>query len=244
VSASGGPGPLPTIAGVQVGLHVLATRARAAAWRSYRFSWFAWGFLFAALASEGLLVLFDLLFPVVASTTTTMGTSTTTTGPIWAAPVALVPAIVMLGLAIRELLLARREDLGAPLSRYAPRPSAEELGDQGWTTLVQRAQQQITHAKNETDWSFVPILLGGLAFAELLIASLVSTAGLFSNLLAASIILPPTIAAVSLVLFWPLYRVARGWIRGYQTLLDQAVADLSQLESEFLWRFAATRIGE
>ena len=241
VAASDGHAPLSIIAGVQDGLRELATRVRAATWRSNRFSWFAWGFLFAVAASEALIVLFLLLFPVVTTTTTSLGSSSTTTVPFWALPVALTPAVLTLGLAIRELLLARREAQGAPLSRFAPRPDAEELADPGWTLLVQKAQQRITQAKSETDWSFVPILLGGLGFAELVIGNAVLVFGLFSNLSIPLIFIIPATAAVSLVLFWPLYRVARRWIRGYQTLLDRQVGDLSQLESDFLWRFVGTQ---
>src|SRR5208282_3716309 len=140
------------------------------------------------------------------------GSYTTFTLPIWVVPLTQTPALVVLGLAIRELLLARREAQGSPLSPYAPHLSAEEAEDPSWTFLVQKAQQRITHAKNETDWSFPPILVGGFVFAELLIVNLLPSGALLFF-----VVLPLTGALLS-VLFWLLYRVARRWIRGYQTL--------------------------
>ncbi len=234
VTASPGPTAMPVIAGVQYELRALAIRVRAAAWRSYRFSWFAWGFLVATIAGEGLVVL-AYVFAVVTTTTTPGGTYTTSTLPIWVVPLAQAPAVVVLGLAIRELLLARREVQGSPLSPYAPHLSAEEAEDPSWTILVQKAQQRITHAKNETDWSFPPILVGGIVFAELLIVNVLpSSAFLFF------VILPSTVAVLS-VLFWLLYRIARRWIREYQTLLDRLVGEFATLESEFFWHFAGAQ---
>ncbi|MGP8159551.1 MAG: hypothetical protein ACLPWO_08150 [Thermoplasmata archaeon] len=227
---------MPVIAGVQNELRALAIRVRAAAWRSYRFSWFAWGFLVATIAGEGLVVLAYVLFPAVTTTPTLGGGSyTTSTLPIWVVPLAQAPAVVVLVLAVRELLLARREAQGSPLSPYAPHLSAEETEDPSWTFLVQRAQERITHAKNETDWSFPPILIGGLVFVELLIVNVLP-----SGTLLYFVVLPVTGAVLS-VLFWLLYRIARGWIREYQTLLDRLVGDFATLESEFFWHFAGTQ---
>jgi len=228
---------LAVIAGVQDELRALAIRVRAAAWRSYRFSWFAWGFLVATIAGEGLIVLAYIFLPVVttAPTPTLGGSYTTFTLPIWVVPLTQTPALVVLGLAIRELLLARREAQGSPLSPYAPHLSAEEAEDPSWTFLVQKAQQRITHAKNETDWSFPPILVGGFVFAELLIVNLLPSGALLFF-----VVLPLTGALLS-VLFWLLYRVARRWIRGYQTLLDRLVGEFATLESEFFWHFVGTQ---
>ncbi len=235
VTASPGPTPLPVIAGIQGELHALAIRVRAAAWRSCRFSWFAWGFLVATIAGEGLVVLAYVFFPVVTTTSTLGGSYTTFTLPIWVVPLTQTPAVVVLGLALRELLLARREAQGSSLSPYAPHLSPEEAENPSWTFLVQKAQQRITHAKNETDWSFPPILVGGLVFAELLIASALSSGALLSF-----VILPLTGAVLS-VLVWLIYRIARGWIRGYQSLLDRLVSEFATFESEFFWHFAGAQ---
>lgn len=234
MTVSAGPTQLPVIAGVQDELRALAIRVRAAAWRSYRFSWLTWGFLVATIAGEGLVVL-AYVSAVITSTTTAGGTSTTSTLPIWVVPLTQIPAVVVLGLAIRELLLARRETQGSPLSRYAPHLSAEEAEDPSWTLLVQKAQERITHAKNETDWSFPPILVGGLVFAELLIVNVLP-----SSVLLFVVVFPLTAAVLS-VLFLLLYRIARRWIRGYQTILDRLVGEFSTLESEFFWHFAGTQ---
>ena len=230
MTASPGPTPPPVIASVQDALRVLALRVRAAAWRSYRFSWLAWGFLVATIAGEGLVVLAYLL-AVTTSTTSSGGIVTTSALPLWVVPVTQIPAAVVLGLAIRELLLARREAQGSPLSSYAPSLTAEEAENPSWTLLVQRAQQRITHAKSETDWSFPPILVGGLVFAELLIVNVQPVGGVLYFLAF------PFTAAVLSVVLWLIYRVARRWIREYQTLLDRVVGEFATLESEFLWRF-------
>ncbi|MGA8091713.1 MAG: hypothetical protein WB984_04385 [Thermoplasmata archaeon] len=235
MTASPGPTPLPVIAGVQDELRALAIRVRAAAWRSYRFSWFTWGFLVATIAGEGLVVLTYVLFPVVTTTSTLGGSYTTFTLPIWIVPLTQTPAVAVLGLAIRELLLARREAQGSPLSPHAPHLSAEEAEDPSWTFLVQKAQQRITHVKNETDWSFPPILVGGLVFAELLIVNVLPSGALLF------FVLLPLTGAVLSVLLWLLYRIARRWIRGYQTLLDRLVGEFATLEAEFFWHFAGTQ---
>ena len=227
--------PLPIIAGVQDELRALAIRVRAAAWRSYRFSWFAWGFLVATIAGVGLVVLAYVFFPVVTTTPTLGGSETTFTLPLWVVPLTQAPAVVVLGLAIRELLLARREAHGSALSRYAPQLSAEEAEDPSWTFLVQKAQDRITHAKNETDWSFPPILVGGLVLAELLIVNFLTSGPLLF------FVLLPLTGGILSVLFWLLYRIARRWIRGYQTLLDRLVGEFATLESEFFWHFAGTQ---
>ncbi len=234
MTASAGPTAMPVIAGVQNELRALAIRVRAAAWRSYRFSWLTWGFLVATIAGEGLVVLAYVL-AVVTTITSSGGSYTTSTLPVWIVPLTQTPAVAVLGLAIRELLLARREAQGSPLSPHAPHLSAEEAEDSSWTFLVQKAQQRITHAKNETDWSFPPILVGGLVFAELLIVNVLP-----SSTLLFFVILPLTAAVLS-VLFWFLYRIARRWIGGYQTLLDRLVGEFATLESEFFWHFAGTQ---
>jgi len=235
VTASVGSASQSVIAGVQDELRTLARRVRAAAWRSYRLSWFAWGFLVATIAGEGVLVLAYFLFPVVVTTASSLGgMSTRTVLPFWVAPVTQLPAVVLLVLAIRELLVARREARGSPLSPYAPSLSAEEAEDSGWTSLVQRAQERITQAKNETDWSFPPILVGGLVLFELLIANVLPSATLWF------VIVPVTVAVLS-VLVWLLYRVAHRWIREYQTLLDRLVGEFGMLETEFFGHFAGTQ---
>jgi len=234
VTASAGSGSFPVIAGVQDELRALAIRVRAAAWRSYRFSWFTWGFLVATIAGEGLVVLAFIL-AVTTSTTAVGGTSSTSTLPLWVVPVAQIPAMLVLILAIRELVLARREAEGLPLSHRAPPLSAEEVEDSSWTLLVQKAQERITHAKNETDWSFPPILVGGLVLAELLIVNVQPPGALLYF-----VVVPLTVAVLS-VLLWLMYRVARRWIRAYQTLLDRLVGEFGTLESEFLWRFAGAQ---
>jgi hypothetical protein len=219
------------------GLATLSERIRRAARRSYRFSWFAWGFVFSIGLSVTLFALIGLYFAV---TVTTMipggGTSSSTGDPVWAIPVALLPPVVLLALAVRELVVARREGLrGTPPAVPATHPPASQT-EGGWVAAVQQAQKTVTHMKNETEFSFVPLVLGGFTVGGLA-ALFLPASGAYGWYLVGEFALGIG-AALALVL--PLYVLARRWIAGYQSLLDRQVGELSRLEAEFLWRFTGT----
>jgi hypothetical protein len=227
----------PGLATVSIdrGLASLSERIRRAARRSYRFSWFSWGFVFAIALSTGLFTLIDFYFQITTMTTFPGGSSSTSSDPWWAVPVALLPSVVLLALAVRELLVARREAArgAVPAVPSADAPASQTEG--GWIVAVQQAQKTITHMKNETEFSFVPLVLGAFSVggaAALLLPAETLLMGYWVVVLLG--------VGAALVLVLPLYVLARGWISGYQTLLDRQVGELSRLEAEFLWRFTGT----
>jgi hypothetical protein len=203
--------------------------------RGHRFSWFAWGFLFALALGEVLLVVIELLYPMVTTTVTVNGTSTTSTAPLWGPFVAFAPAVVILGLAIRELVVGRRE--AADTSRRAPPTRTDTSAAPPWIEEVRVAQQRLTKTASEIEWSFVPLVLGFIGLAELALVFVGNVSGLGG--FADAIFLPSLGGLVIGVLpLWPLYRLAKQWIRADQERLEIQSRELARLEAEFLWRFS------
>ncbi len=223
-----------SMAAIQGQLTRLGDSIRVAARRSRRFSWFSWGFVFALVGGYLLGAVLGLLFPVVTTTITDGGTSTTTTFPVWIIPVALLPAIVVLALAVREAILGRREGLQISSPPNPAAPQGPLVESAGWTEQVRQSQQLITHMKNETEISFLPLFLGTLGLAEVLVGEAIaaSSAGTLT------ILLVPLVAVPFLLPLVPLYWVTRQWIRGYQAILNRHVGELTRLESDFFARFA------
>ncbi|MGD0587581.1 MAG: hypothetical protein ABSA63_02145 [Thermoplasmata archaeon] len=229
VAQSSSPLSDSSIEGIGIHLSTAAGRIDLAARRSRRFSWYCWGFLFGTYA--GLLVFSILanLFQVVTTTTTSQGVSVTTTYPWWDLPVSAAIPVALLLLAVREVVLGRRE------LRMPPTSTGTSELTLGWTEAVQQCQRKITHAKSETEWSFVPLVLGLFSLTEVCVFILfdfISPTG------TSTILIAPVVGFGSLALLWPLYRAARKWIGSYQRLLDRQVGELARLEAEFLWRFA------
>lgn len=165
-----------------------------------------------------------------------------TSFPAWGAAVSLLPALVMLALAVRELLVGERESVPARVPSDASRPAGPEESAPGSVETVQQAQRLISHAKSETEFSFVPLFLGvygagALAGSEV-VGWLAPSAGAFTVLVSSVVAVPCLLA------LWPLYRIANRWIGGLQRLLDRQVGELTRLETEFLWRFAGTAVPE
>ncbi|HXY46376.1 MAG TPA: hypothetical protein VEG66_02900 [Thermoplasmata archaeon] len=232
-----GPVDQPAFSDLNQHLASLDGRVGSMARRSRRFSWLSWGFLFATYLGVFLWAIIGILFPVVTVTTLTGGgTSTTTTFPWWDFPVLSVPPVAMLAFAFRELFLGRRETSKRTNGPIGNDP--KEFGGYaaGWTGTVQRCQQRITHAKSEVEWSFVPIVLGWFSFVWIGLAALESV--LAPGIGPVAVLLFPLVGLASIVLLYPLYRYAKGWIAQYQELLNRRVGELSKLEAEFLWRFA------
>jgi hypothetical protein len=231
----------PPIAAVDQGLGALSDRIRRAARRSYWFSWFSWGFLISLSISTILVTYIYLEFAVTTVASTPSGVSTVTSGPWWAFPVGYLPSFVLLGLAVRELLLGRREArTGSPAPAGIPSTPASQ-SEGGWIAAVQQAQKSVTHMKNETDFSFVPLVLGVLALGEIGLSSLLLFTGESLAIGALAVVLVTVLGALAFILpLVPLYLIGRAWVRSYQTLLDRQVGDLSRLEAEFLWRFMGT----
>lgn len=178
---------------------------------------------------------------MVTTTYTPYGSSTTTTSPVWVFPVSLFPVPLPLALAIREIELGRHEGrTGAsrvlPSRREAPSPPGA-----GWTELVQRSQQLITHMRSETETAFIPLILGtygaGSFVGLLLVWSLSSPSSQDTILLVYLFLLP------FLLLLVPFFLAVRRWARGYQARLDRQVRTLSQLEQAFFVRFAGITAG-
>jgi len=213
-------------------------RARAVARRSRRFSWLAWGSLFAMYGGLAVFVVLGLHFSTVVTTTLPGGgTSTSTVLPLWVYPVGATPPAVVFALAIRELFVARRESRGPP----PPSPPGEESDSPGWTVQAVESQKLLERAKGETEMSFLPLAFGFLGaggLAGTLVGARLLTA---SSSGAAVAVLPPTVGALLAVgLLWPLYAYARDWIGDCQKELEREVREVARLEAEFLWRFAGT----
>jgi hypothetical protein len=228
-----------SIAGIGRHLSALEGGIRSGAQHSRRFSWYAWTFLFVVYVCLVLLSVIGFLFAVTTTTTSSNGSvSTTTTFPWWDPLVSAVPALVVLALAVREILRGRREQRGEAAPRRAGDSETTLQSSPSWTETVQQCQQMVTHAKNEVEWSFLPLVLGLFSLVELLSFGFQST--LSPNLGAAWVLVGPLTALPALALLWPLYRAARHWVVGYQSLLDRQVGELSRLEAEFFWRFTGT----
>jgi hypothetical protein len=225
------PGPLSdsSIQGIGIHLSTAAGRIDLAARRSRRFSWYCWGFLFGTYAGLLIFSLLAALFAVTTTTTTSNSVSVTTTYPWWDLPVSAAIPVALLLLAVREVVLGRREMRMPPTST-----GASEL-TLGWTETVQQCQRKITHAKSETEWSFVPLVLGLFSLAEICVFILSESISPTETI---TVLIAPVVGLGSLALLWPLYRAARKWIGSYQGLLDRQVGELARLEAEFLWRFA------
>ncbi|MGA8604291.1 MAG: hypothetical protein WB788_04405 [Thermoplasmata archaeon] len=229
VAHSSNPLSDSSIQGIGIHLSAAAGRIDLAARRSRRFSWYCWGFLFGTYAGLLVFSILATLFQVVTTTTTSQGVSVTTTYPWWILPVSAAIPVALLLLAVREVVLGRRELRMPPTS-----PGASEL-TLGWTETVQQCQRKITHAKSETEWSFVPLVLGLFSLAEICVFILSDSISPNGNI---TILIAPVVGLASLALLWALYRAARNWIGSYQGLLDRQVGELARLEAEFLWRFA------
>ncbi len=222
------PGP-PTVETAQRGLEASRRGAEALARRARRFSWLCWGFLFALALGELLLVTLELLF----APSTLSGSSTSTTGAAWGPFLSYGPAGVLLGLAVRELLVGRREARDGPgaVPTTEGSPAAPS-----WIEEVRAAQQRLTRAASEIEWSFVPLVLGCIALAELAAALALSVTG--PSTTATAVVLPGLLGlAIGVLPLWPLYRIAQQWIRFGQERLELQSRELAQLEAEFLWRF-------
>jgi len=215
---------------------ILGEAIRRLAVRCRRFSWFSWGFLFAVYLGGTLVGILSLLFPVVVTTVTTYGTSTTTSTPWWAYLVGFVPPVVLLTLTVRELVLGLRESrAGVPAPLLAGTGSGA-LDSMSWTESVRQAQQTLTSSRSDVEWSFVPLVLGTLGFASLTLGEFLA---LFTTTVGGIwIILPLVIGVPFLTLFWPFHRAALRWINVYQDRLSRQGKELSALENEFFWRFA------
>jgi hypothetical protein len=215
----------------------LSRQIREAARQSRLFSWYSWGFVFAVFIGEGVWVVLGLLFPVV---TTTLqpggGSSTNFSPPVWGIPVAFAPCLLLLALAMRELWKGR-QSTRSPGGASAP-PLSAGVSDEpaGWTETVRQSQQLLTHAKNEVEFSFLPLVVGFLAIFELVALAITTVVAPASNF--AFGVVAPIVTIPFLFLLYPLYRVAQRWIGHFQSLLEKEAKGLTQLESDFYWRFA------
>lgn len=213
-----------SIAVVQQQLTGLMARIRGAARRSNRFSWLSWGFLFALYLGLVFGALVGVAYPGFGAG---LG--------LWLLLLYFLPAFVLLALGLRELFLGRRESLEQESARPPARTAAVPVQAQGWTEMVQESQKVITHAMNETDFTFLPLCFGALGLGEFLgigILNWIAPSGAEFPFVGLLIPIP------FILLVWPVYRVARRWIGGYQAVLDRQVRELSRLESEFFWQFA------
>ena len=229
----------PPVAAVDLELGRLSESLRRAARHGRRLSWFSWGFvLLTPLGFVLLVVLSIAAFNAAAS-----GSSFLSTGGLlaWAVPVAFAPSFASLALAVREFLLARRETYDGWSSLVSADTPPASQSEGGWVAAVQQAQKTVTHIKNETELSFLPLVLGVLSLGVLAFETLLSPVLATAAVGDPGLILVAPLGGLALcVLLVPFYLSAKDWVESYQTLLDQQVRGLSQLEAEFLWRFTGT----
>jgi hypothetical protein len=212
------------MAAIDRSLGDLADRVRRAVRRSYWFSGLAWAY--------GVAVIVALLFP--GDTTVTTSNGAIISGPWWMQPIGLpifLSLNVVVGFAVHELLVARREALQESVAQSTSPPSSPSEG--GWIRAIQESQKAVTRMKYVAEFAFIPLTLGLFAdvqFCVMYLLSGTSVAGLSPYWFIPGA-LPVFLLAV------PLYIVARRSIAGFQTRLDRQVGELARLEAEFLWRF-------
>lgn len=225
------------IAAVQSRLELLLVRIRAAAKRSRRFSWYSWGFLFAVVGAT--VVFYVLLILQVTAFAAGPNSGASITNYLWLSPLALIPAFLLVALAVREIVLGNQE---ASENASLPTPGTGEVtggSPLSWTEIVRQSQELLTHMKSETEVSFIPLFLGVLSLTEFLGGSLLSVLlANDSSIGPLGILLIYGVGVPFLLLLIPLYLSSRRWIRSYQSLLETQVGELSRLEGEFFTRFA------
>jgi hypothetical protein len=222
--------------GAVVGVRSLLDRARSVSRRSHRISWLSFGFLVALYGGIVVLSVLGAIYPVSTTTTLANGsTQTTTTWSTWGYLIAAPPALIVLGLLVRELVLGRAELRAGP-GTAGPPPGDEE--GSGWTQQAVEAQKLLADAKHETEISFAPLAFGLLGMGELVAVEGLEV--LFPSTAALDFFVSLGLGFLALLALVPLYLLARGWILGNQALLDRQVREVSELEQAFLERFART----
>jgi hypothetical protein len=215
-----------SIGDVQSKLVDLVSRIRGVGRRAGRYSWYSWGFLLALYGGVIGGGVVGLAFPGFGAS---LGVALVF--------VLYLPGLLLLALAVREILLGRRES-DDPGSALNPAPDRSTLDTAlGWTAVVQESQRVISRAKSEIDFSILPLAFGILGLGE---SVSVFWFPLLINYVEGGflVMLVLLIPVAFLTLVWPFYRGGRRWIGKYQSLLDQQVRDLSRLESEFYWKFS------
>ena len=224
------PGDLPgPIGRVESKLLALDAGIRAAARRSNRISWYAWGFLFAAFAGLPVAEL-GLLYASLRSGSGVL--------PVGVLAIALIPALGLLALLLRELgagLAESRRDRPGP----GPTGPSEPAGLLELSLVtVQADQKEISRVRGELEISMVPLILGGIVLVEYVDSLILLT--WFPGFGGLSVVYLPVIPLVLIVPFiWFVWRAARQWVGRYQQGLDDRVREMVALEGEFLGRFAS-----
>lgn len=207
----------------------LLERLRSESRRSRRISWYAWGFLFAAIAG----VTASEIVEVAALARCFCGSSTSF--PEWlAVPIGLIPAAGLLAFTVREIWLGRREARGTPASTRTT-PGEPPGPTPHWAEAVRESQEIMTRLQSETEFSFVPLILGGLGLSATLVGVLVQLSGWDTRY---PVYFVELLALPGMLLLVPLYLGARTWWRTLQTQLSRQVSELGRLEGEFFARFA------
>jgi hypothetical protein len=218
------------LGGLQDQLVLLHRRIEDASRRSRRFSWYAWGFLFAVLLGTGLsdVLLIEISFSCQCGPTVGLG-------GLAVLLVGFLPAFGLVGLALWEIFAGRRAALHPPATAEPP-PVPPPAEWPGWTETVRQSQQRVTHMRSEIEVAFVPLILGTFATGTFLGAEALQwdagAFGLYGFLLIYAVAVP------FLLLLVPVYWAARQWSWAYQAPLDAQTQGLTRLESEFLERFA------
>ena len=221
---------------VQAHLDHLAAGVQRSVRHSRRTSWFAWGFLIAALAGVPLFEFGLFALALEFHLAVEAGFALLLVGG--------VPAFGLLGLTGRELWIGRSEARqyrrwdGAGPSGGKATGFAVSLG------TVQESQKQISQIKGELEVSMLPLAFGGIALFEivgavgvqLFAAGSVNRIGGGSNFLI--LVVPALVAIAAIPMVWAFWRLARQWVAVYQRGLDEQVRQMISLEGEFLGRFA------
>jgi hypothetical protein len=196
--------------------------------RARLFLWLCWGFLCATIIGAIFGAMLSALFPVITTSYTELGAVSTTSPPVWAIPVGMIPAAALLALAVLDIVHGRREIRTGAVRVRVSHWTASSPASSGWAEKIRGAQTLITRIRHDTNSGFVPLLLGGLLLDIFLGQPLLSH---FARGSASYAIASDLLPIPALVLLLGLFLIARGWIRSYQMLLDRQATVLTGLAS-------------
>ncbi len=226
------------VEGVIADVRSILDGAKRVSRRSYWLSWFAWGFVFALYGGYFAMIYVFLAYPSL-GTSLLAGTVTGGLAFTLVSALAFLPCAAFLFASFYEIRQGRR-DARRVLAGVGASSGAgpAEMGGTGWTPQVVEAQKLLSHAKSETEFSFLPLTLGMIGIGSIVglaIAGQLGWTGL-ANLFGSYGIAGVLTAAIA----YPLYRVAQGSVKSLQQRLDRQVQDVTELEEQFLARFTGS----
>jgi hypothetical protein len=198
-------------------------------WTARRASLFffcSWGFMLAAVLGVILGACLEVIYASIFAGYTLFSAVLPSPVPTWALGMGMVPAALFLALAVLEVWKGHREVQSWALRVPESSGEARAPSDVSWVQRARRTQRLISNIKNDTDYGFIPLLIGGLFLACIFWVPMLSqTAPRVPPLLVDYGLLPTPVVA----LLGALFLTVRRWTRPYQTLFDRQLADLLRL---------------